>query len=614
MYYIKNLVKILKLNIGKMLEFQIVMRIVSMAVITPLILFMFNMTLGISGYKYITKENIASYISKPATIIMFIVILILITFMFIFQGSGNIYIIDQSYQGNKIKMTEVSLFSLKNAIRVFSVRNIAMLFFILIFSIVLNAGMATTYLVAIEIPDFVTAIVKATPKVYPAICTICVLMLILSVKWLYAFNYFTLEKCHFYKACRKSDNLNSKGKIKDLFILVLLNVFCAAVFLVACAVIIGVIVIVFKFLLTFNIPQHFFAETMIIAVNFCAVVFFMFIEPVLLSAISVLFYAHKEAEGEEIIHCVHREKISENKHKRIKKFTTLATVLSVAMCIIYLVVLLTGRLNFNVEYVKTMEVTAHRGNSNDRPENSMSAFKKASKDGADWIELDVQQTKDDEIIVLHDASLKRTTGKNKKVWEMNYSDIKKLECGKWFSKKYEGEKIPLLSEVIDFALDDDIKLNIEIKPNEHDDKFEEQLVDMLIEKDALDNCVVTSQSYAALKRIKDYNKEVKTIYVMGVAYGSVFKLSSADGYSVKSYYVTDELVSSIHNAGKEIYVWTVNNEKLINRMIDLNVDNIITDNVSMAKKCIYSNKTNSSILAKLNNYIVTNITKRAISN
>ena len=64
-------------------------------------------------------------------------------------------------------------------------------------------------------------------------------------------------------------------------------------------------------------------------------------------------------------------------------------------------------------------------------------------------------------------------------------------------------------------------------------------MDLIIDKGFEDECVVTSQSYASLKKVKDYNKEITTIYVMGVAYGSVFKLSSADGYSLKSYYVTD---------------------------------------------------------------------------
>lgn len=610
MEFIKNILRIIKVNIVKMFEFQIVIRVVSMAVIAPLILFMFNLTMKISGYRYITKENLYDYITEPLTIIILIVILLFVAYMFVFETGGIIYILDRSYQGHKVKMTETVIFAMGNALRVLSVRNFVMLFFVLVFSIIINAGLATTYLVAIEIPDFITAFIKATPNVYPAICLIGVLSLFLAVRWLYFMNYFTIEKCHFFKACKKSEELNRNKHLKDLFILVLLELFCILLFLVMCALIIGIIVLLYKLLKNINIPYYLFYETVVIVVNLITVVFFVLITPVLFAGISVLYYTRKREKGEETIHCVHKSKIAKEKHKRIRKMTTFFTVLSTIACTMYLVMLLTGKMNFNVEYVKTAEVTAHRGNSNDRPENSMSAFKKAVKDGADWIELDVQQTKDSRIIVLHDSSLKRTTGKNKEVWQMKYSDIKKLECGKWFSKEYEGEKIPLLEDVIDYAREKDIKLNIEIKPTSHDENFEEELVDMIIDKDFEDECVVTSQSYASLKKVKDYNKDIKTIYVMGVAYGSIFKLSSADGYSVKSYYVTDELVGSIHNAGKEIFVWTVNNEKLIDRMIDLNVDNIITDNVTMAKKCIYTNKTNSDIVSLINKFLIDNITER----
>ncbi|MDE5780326.1 MAG: hypothetical protein K2I03_02445 [Lachnospiraceae bacterium] len=103
-------------------------------------------------------------------------------------------------------------------------------------------------------------------------------------------------------------------------------------------------------------------------------------------------------------------------------------------------------------------------------------------------------------------------------------------------------------------------------------------------------CVITSQNYKALKNVKKYDEEITTVYVMGVAYGNILKLTAADNFSIKYYYATDELIKRVHNAGKELYVWTVNSESSINKMIDLNVDNIITDNISLAKKCIYRKK------------------------
>ena len=252
--------------------------------------------------------------------------------------------------------------------------------------------------------------------------------------------------------------------------------------------------------------------------------------------------------------------------------------------------------NFNIEYVRPMEVTAHRGASVSYPENTMAAFKGALELGADWIELDVQQTSDEKIIVLHDTNLKRTTGLNKNTWEATYEEVNALDAGSFFDSKYQGEKIPLLKDVLEFASNNNIKLNIELKPTGYEKNFEAQVVDLVKEYNLLDKCVITSQVYEVLANVKKYNQDIKTVYVMSLAYGNILDLKEADNFSIEASSITKKLVKEIHNAGKEIYAWTVNTKENMNKMIDLNVDNIITDNINLAKETIYESKTSNIIL------------------
>ena len=74
--------------------------------------------------------------------------------------------------------------------------------------------------------------------------------------------------------------------------------------------------------------------------------------------------------------------------------------------------------------------------------------------GADWAELDVQQTADGEVIVMHDSNLKRTTGLDKEVWQVTWDEIKDLDNGSWFDKKYQTVRIPTLEEVLKSAVED----------------------------------------------------------------------------------------------------------------------------------------------------------------
>lgn len=242
-----------------------------------------------------------------------------------------------------------------------------------------------------------------------------------------------------------------------------------------------------------------------------------------------------------------------------------------------------------------MAVTAHRGASRNYPENTMAAFKGAKKLGAGWIELDVQQSRDGQIFVMHDTNFKRTTGVNKNTWEMDYKEISKLDAGSFFNSSFAGEKVPLLSEVITFAKKNRIKLNIELKPSGYEHEFEQKVADIIEAENFYNNCVITSQVYEVLENVKAYNKNIQTVYVMSLAYGDINQLKAADHFSIEASSITEKMVSDVHNAGKEIYAWTVNTEESINNMISLSVDNIITDDITLAKECIFLSKTGDVI-------------------
>ena len=219
----------------------------------------------------------------------------------------------------------------------------------------------------------------------------------------------------------------------------------------------------------------------------------------------------------------------------------------------------------------------------------------AKKLGADWIELDVQQTKDKQIVVSHDTNLLRVTGVNKDIIDMDYSEIQKLDAGSFFNKKFKNEKMPLLSEVLEFAKKNNIRLNIELKPTGKEIDFEKQVVDLIKEYNFEEKCVITSQVYDVLKNVKKVDKDIKTVYVMSIAIGNITDAKYADAFSVEASNVNATLINEVHNEGKELYAWTVNKEESINKMIDMNVDNIITDNIELGKELVEKSKSSDLI-------------------
>jgi glycerophosphoryl diester phosphodiesterase len=114
---------------------------------------------------------------------------------------------------------------------------------------------------------------------------------------------------------------------------------------------------------------------------------------------------------------------------------------------------------------KKLSIFAHRGASGTHPENTMAAFEAAVRLGADGIELDVQMTKDGEIVIIHDETVNRTTSGKGWIEQMTYEEVAALDAGSWFSPRFAGEKILTLDEFFMWASRNELQINIELKTN-----------------------------------------------------------------------------------------------------------------------------------------------------
>lgn len=240
------------------------------------------------------------------------------------------------------------------------------------------------------------------------------------------------------------------------------------------------------------------------------------------------------------------------------------------------------------EVVNPIFVTAHRGNSSIAPENTLESLQQAIDYTADFAEIDVQETFDGIVILLHDTSLKRTTGTNQYVYNLTYDKVRQLDAGSWFSDEYVGAFVPTLAEALQLC-DGKINLNIEIKDDSHYSELPAKVVNLIEEYDFVEQCVVTSTNYDYLKQVKQQNPDITTGYILKMSMGDIAALEYADFFSMKYSYVTKRIVDQIHIAGKGVHVWTVNSSNGINRMKSLGVDNIITDNVVLARKLLARN-------------------------
>ena len=591
---VKNVLALINYNLKTLVGFEFIYKMLSLLIFMPLFLNLFNLITKLTGYSYLTFENFFSFLANPFTIILLIILFLFMMCFTLFDISTVIIILDASSQRKRISISEAFRLALKKCRGVIKLKNISIVFFVLFLIPFLNIGVSSSLITSIKIPEFIMDyIVKNNILCFLIVCVYLFLVSIL-LRWLYVFFYYTLEDKDFKEAKKSSINLSRKCHIKDLITLCVVQAVIFILYLVFLVVGILLILLVGKIFKKIIIIKSLTTTVIWLFIAFTFIILVLLGTPISYATISVMFYWHKSANNEKVKHISFKE--SQNgSSKWFKRGIVLVSAIALVVGFFFTYGLYKGKYNLNIEMTRTLEVTAHRGASRFFPENTMSAFKGAKDLGADFIELDVQETKDQQVIVIHDTNFKRTTGVNKNTWELSYDDVKKLDAGSFFAKEYKNERIPLLEEVVVFAKNNNIKLNIEIKPTGYEKNLEKEVVSIIKKYKFEDSCVITSQVYSVLEKVKKYAKNIKTVYVMSLAVGDVLLLDIADNFSVEASNVNKSLVTKVHNAGKELYVWTVNTEDNIKKMLDYNVDNIITDNITLAKDTIMESKTSNVI-------------------
>lgn len=221
-------------------------------------------------------------------------------------------------------------------------------------------------------------------------------------------------------------------------------------------------------------------------------------------------------------------------------------------------------------------ITYHRGYSSRAPENTMAAFEAALEDGSPRIELDVQMTADGVAVVTHDTSLRRCTGYSANIYDLTYAQVQQLDAGRWFHRQFTGSYIPTLEEVLALCKGK-AELNIEIKPSTFTPTLEAETVRLIHAYDYGSDCVVTSQSYETLCKVKELDPDITTGYILALGVGTYYDLPAADFFSVESTFITAGMVQQIHLRGKTISAWTINRQQDAEKLLQLGVDDLITD-------------------------------------
>ena len=232
-------------------------------------------------------------------------------------------------------------------------------------------------------------------------------------------------------------------------------------------------------------------------------------------------------------------------------------------------------------------VIAHRGASGHAPENTMASINKALEMGADVIEIDVHQSRDKQVVVMHDSKLDRTTNMAGLIKDYNWDDIKDADAGSWFSGEFTGERIPTLEDVIS-QIKGKAHLLIEIKKGgDYYPGLEQNVLDIIKDNHSESWCMIQSFSDAAVQIFLDLDSGIEVYkLVIGRAFRSKKNTEQVAGVNPNKMFAKKRNVEKLHERGQKVFVWTVNEEKDMIKLITLGVDGIITNYPDRLKKLL----------------------------
>ena len=521
----------------------------------------FQLALTLAGEEHLDKNNILSILINPYSfVILNILVLIVAFFMFIEFSilTFTIYgqLTDRQYSFKNI---------LNNAWK--KTKNLAgfqTLFFIVYFLITIptiNLGVKSVIAKNLFIPKFISNEIMKTTSGFIIWGLIMLILAYINLRLIFTLPLTAVGDENILDSIKRSWKLTKTGKRKLLFTIGLFEI----IYLIIAGILTALITIIcIYFDSDGNNP---FVQTLFFS-SISALVFFLGVisKVTVITSLITILINHNEI-SEELVN-----NLNENKKKSSFAITFITIIIIIATII-------NGFNIYGNGVNKNIETIAHRGYIAKGVENSIEALEGAAEVGVDYVEFDIILTKDNKFVVMHDFNLKRLTGINKRVQDMNFDEIVGLQIkqGDYTSK------IPSLEEFVAKAKELNMKLVIELKPHGAEPSNYIDIFINEVKRLKLENYKFMSLNPKVMEELEKKAPNLETGYVIPLQFGN-FHQSNVDFFVIEDFSYRDRLVEQAKKQNKKVFVWTINDSALITKYLQSPANGIITDDPELVKE------------------------------
>ncbi|MGO4693509.1 glycerophosphoryl diester phosphodiesterase membrane domain-containing protein [Paenibacillus sp. 2TAB26] len=561
------------------LLFEYLFMLLTSFIIIPIISFIFNRMLRVLGSGSVLNGDVYK-IGLSYTGVAGLIAICLVAVLVLFIEFGVVITISQQhYFGKQVLISDAVLTTLRQTPKLFGFGLIQLLFFLLFLVPFIESPLSTSLFAQFNVPIFFNSRVLSSSMMMLSLYGLLLLAGVYTIlRWIFVLHFIMIEDKSIRVAIRSS-LLLTKGKRLSIFV----NLFLLNVFVFALGFVVISSVAYLPAWLDINVLKAVSNHYSLTLTTVLTYMFTLLLVPINIIFLTRLFYHFKRTRG-----VMPRDQLRLFKNgwvgpleqrlmtflkgrtrKRVLYSSILAAYLALALFVSYAA-------NDQLVYVKwSVLLSAHRGDTLVAPENSLEAIRSSVSQSIDAVEIDVQMTKDGVVVLNHDYNLQRMAGVPKRVSELDYDEIARLNIAKAGGEPDEIVRIPMLSEVLGEVLGKS-KLIIDLKPYGSGEQLAEHVVALIEQFDMVQDCYIQSFDRSTLQHIRSLNPEIKIGQILYFALGDL-SLLDVDFYTIEQIMLTEQLVERAHKKGREVWVWTVNSERNLKEVLKFEIDGIITD-------------------------------------
>lgn len=513
----------------------------------------FRMILSILNEPNLNFGNFFEVLSNPLAIILFAAYLLIVAFFLFLEFSMLTFLAYSERYKKSIAFRCVICNAFKKLKNVLSPQILLFAAYFIALIPLSNFGASPFLFEKFKIPQFIFLEVSKNPALATTAFVLILAIIYLNYRLIFTLPILMLKSKNLLASLKKSWQLSKTRHaniVGSIFIFELLLGF--AIF--------GIFVLL-----------HFVGEKFGVSIFVNALTSGMTFVGVAVSKIFVVNLLIEVLAQEGVIHDNLLESDSFKKRKNIAWL-----VLVGVFCLLFVVSNLLSFFDFN--FNSRAKIIAHRGFSKTAIENSLESLRLAKKAGADFVEADVQMTKDGEFVIFHDLSLKRLAGIDAQIKDLNLAKVKKIKL-----KQGEFEaKIPTLEEFAQEAKNLKISVFWELKLSKG---FDEDFVEKFVSK--IDKLNLQNDRFMSINRqiaieLESRRPDLKVGLIVPFQFGDFDERETFDFYAIEvSSYDADAVVRAMLGR-KEVYIWTVNDLDEISKYFSKQNNGIITDEVEQA--------------------------------